>query len=487
MTPQGGNRRGGFARDYRCVGGLLALLAGGLTPLALDASDWIVTPGLVTGATYSDNIRLAPTGQEQGSFVAEVTPRLSIRRSGPRLNLGFDYNLQGLYRTEDDQADIFNQFAGDARAELLPEWLFLDFVTTYTQQNILATDLGGDNIASRGERTDVWTYAVSPFLAHRFGTLAAAEARLSFSGVDNSETFDTTADNIDLQFLGGSDFQRTPWRVFYERQKNTPSEGEGSTFQRTGVQLGYQLTSQFGVFSILGYEENDFASVRPESERDGFSWAAGANWTPSRRTRLEGGYSERPFGGTFFLDVSRAERRATWRASYREDFSTTTQAQLEQQAALITDSVTGQAETVPVPPPSLVTEDVFLSRRFEGSLGYLWRRTTASLALFAEDRRFETTGDDQRVHGGALAASRTLFRNHILGLQGEMQRIRDSATDVDSTLWRGAVQISRAINRYVTGSVDYSYQQQRSDAAVDEYTENRITLGVSVTFEPRKF
>ncbi|MFZ0258337.1 MAG: TIGR03016 family PEP-CTERM system-associated outer membrane protein, partial [Gammaproteobacteria bacterium] len=139
------------------------------------ASDWIVTPGLAIGGTYSDNIELAPAGEEQSSFVAETTPQLSIRRTGRRLNLGFDYNLQALYRAQGDQTDVFNQFAGDARAELLREWFFLDFVTTYTQQNILATELGGDNIANRGGRTNVFTYAVSPFLAHRFGTLAAAE------------------------------------------------------------------------------------------------------------------------------------------------------------------------------------------------------------------------------------------------------------------------------------------------------------------------
>lgn len=467
---------------------LLALLFLMIGSCRLYAGDWLVSPSVAANGIYSDNIGLAPSGQEQSSFVAEVIPQLSIRREGRRLDLGFDYDLQTLLRTRQDEADVFNQFAGDAKAELLRDWLFLDFVTTYTQQNILATDLGGDNIANRGDRTNVFTYSVSPFVAHRLGTFGTAEARFTHAGVDNFETFDTTSDNINLQFLGGTDFQRVPWRIFYEQEKNTPSEGEDSKFLRTGAELGYQIISQFRVFAVLGYEKNDFISTEPESQRNGFSWSSGAMWTPHRRTRIEGGYSVRPFGGSFFADLSYLGARTTWQATYSEDFSTTTQAQLAQQSALVTDSVAGQADAVAavVPPPSLVVEEVFLSRRFEGSLGYLWRRSDGTLSLFAEERSFETTGGSQRVYGGTLAARRELSRSSTLSVLAEMQRIRDSVTRVDNTFWRAGLQLSRAVNRYVSGSVDYSYQQQRSDIAVDDYTENRVTVGVMVTFQPRK-
>ncbi len=458
----------------------------GIGSAPLYASDWLVSPGLSVNGIYSDNIQLAPPGQEQSSFVAEVIPQLSVRRAGRRLDLSFDYSLQALSRTRENETDVFNQFAGDATAELLRDWLFLDFATSYAQQNILATDLGGDNIANRGGRTNVFTYSVSPFLAHRFGTFGNAEAKFTYAGVDNSKTFDTTTDDINLQFLGGTDFQRIPWRIFYEQQKNNPSEGEDSKFLRGGAELGYQVVSKFRIFAVLGYEENDFVSTEPESQRNGFSWAAGAAWTPRRRTRIEGGYSVRPFGGSFFADASYLGGRTTWQASYSEDFSTTTQAQLAQQSAGVTDSVTGEIAAVSVPPPSLVIEQVFLSRRFEGSFGYLWRRADATLSLFAEERSFQTTGDDQRVYGGTLAASRELSRNSKLGLFAEMQRIRDSVTSIDNTFWRAGLQLSRTVNKYVTGSLDYGYQQQQSDLQADDYTENRVTLGVIVTFQPRK-
>lgn len=441
---------------------------------------------MTAAESYSDNIHLSSPGYEQSSFVTEIAPQLFIRGTGRRLNLGFDYNLQTVYRSQDGQADIFHQFAGNARTELLRDWLFLDFVTTYDQENILATDLGADNIANRGNRTNVFTYAASPFLAHRFSTRATAEARFTYEGVDNSETFDTISNNIDFQVWSGTDFQRTPWQVFYQRQKNIPSEGESSEFLRTGIQLGYQFTSQIEIFTSLGYETNDFLSSQPESERNGFSGTAGVVWTPARRVRIEGGYSKRPFGDGFFADLRYRGSRTTWQANYREDFTTTTQSQLEQQAALVRDSVTVEADEVPVPTPSLLIEEVFLSRRLQGSLDYIWRRSDATLSLYAEERSFETRGDEERVYGGALATRRALFRNNTLGLAVEMQRIRESLTSIDNTFWRAGLQLSRAINRYLTCSFDYSYQKQQSDVATDDYTENRITLSVTVGFQPTR-
>lgn len=462
------------------------LILAGMVSGPLRASDWVVTPGVGLGGTYSDNIQLAPPGEEQGSFVAEVIPQLSVRRVGRKLNLGFNYNLQALYRTAEDEAELFHQFAGDARSEVVREWLFLDVATTFNQQNLLATDLGGDNIANRGNRTDVFAYAISPFVSHRFGTFGTGEARFTYTGVNNSASFDSNSDTVNLRFQSGGDFQRTPWSAFFLRQENNPSEGESSEFLRAGSQLGYQVTSQLEIFTILGYEKNDFFGPQPESETNGFSWSLGAAWVPSRRTRISGGYSERPFGRTFFADISYSGRRATWQASYNEDYSTTSQAQLEQQATLITDSVIGEVETVVIPPPSLTVEQVFLSQRFQGSLSYLWRRTNATLSVFADERSFQTTGDSQRVYGGAVGASRALSRKNQLTLVAGAQRIRDSATDLENTLWGANLQFNRSVNGYVTGSLGYGYQKQESDTAANKYTENRVTVGVIVTFEPRK-
>jgi uncharacterized protein (PEP-CTERM system associated) len=460
------------------------MLNGGLR--SANAAPWVLTPRASIAQIYTDNVGLAPAGQEQSQSVTELTPGFSLSRNTRNLRLAFDYNLQTLYRWQEDVTDVNHQFAGTAQARLVERWLFLDLATTFNQQNLLATELGGDNIAARGERTDVFTYSVSPFVDHRFGTSVDLLLRYQFAGVENFQTFDSTSQAISAELASGADFARSPWSVLYTWRKSIPSEGESSETQRVSGRLGYRINPRLEVFGQAGYEIDEFATQRPASELEGPTWSVGALWAPNRRTRLEGGYGERPFGQTYFLDLSYRRRRGALRLSYSEDFATTTQAQLETQVEEI-DPITGQLAFGAVPPPSLIVEQVFLQKRLQGEATYIFRRrTTGNLSLFAEEREFETTGDQQRVYGGDVQLNRALSRQNSLNLLGGVQRIRDSATDVENTLWRAGIQLSRVGNRYVTSSLEYRYQQQESDVPASDYSENRITLRVTITFQPRK-
>lgn len=451
-----------------------------------DAAPWVLTPRASVAQIYTDNVELAPAGQEQSQSVTEFTPGLSLVRNTRNLRFAFDYNLQTLYRWQEEETDVNHQFGGNAQAQLVERWLFLDLATTFNQQNLLATDLGGDNIANQGARTDVFTYSISPFVAHRFRSAVDLLVRYQFAGVENFEGFDTTSQAINGELSSGADFAKSPWSIRYDWRKSNPSDGESLETQRVSGRLGYRLRPRFEVFGQAGYEINDFSTQRPESELDGPTWAVGALWAPTRRTRLEGGYGERPFGETYFVDLSYRARRGSLQLSYSEDFSTTAEVQLENQGELI-DPVTGQPEFGVIPAPSLIEQQIFLQRRLQGTATYIFRRrTTGSLSLFAEEREFETAGDEQEVYGGDIQIRRALSRQNSLNALGGVQRIRDSATDIENTLWRAGAQFSRVVNRYLVGSLDYRYQQQDSDVPQNDYTENRVTLRVTITFQPRK-
>ena len=43
------------------------------------AIDFIVMPSLTLQETYSDNVNLAPKGQEKSAFVTEISPGISFR------------------------------------------------------------------------------------------------------------------------------------------------------------------------------------------------------------------------------------------------------------------------------------------------------------------------------------------------------------------------------------------------------------------------
>ena len=78
------------------LAGFCSLCGAQATDRALEG--WRITPRLSVGATYSDNIRLAPTDQAEGDWVWQVDPGISVRKEGGRLNLRLDYTAQ-LYGT----------------------------------------------------------------------------------------------------------------------------------------------------------------------------------------------------------------------------------------------------------------------------------------------------------------------------------------------------------------------------------------------------
>jgi len=48
------------------------------------AGDWRITPRISIGATYSDNIRLAPSNEAESDLVLQVDPGISVRKQGGR-------------------------------------------------------------------------------------------------------------------------------------------------------------------------------------------------------------------------------------------------------------------------------------------------------------------------------------------------------------------------------------------------------------------
>lgn len=444
------------------------------------AGDWRITPGLTVGEVYTDNVSLAPSEEKRSEFVTTVIPSLAVRGLGARIALGFNYNLELLYRARDERTDTNHQLAGDARTEVVRDWLYLDATTTFSQANLVDITSGADNITDTPDRTDVLTYGLKPFISHRFTDLANVDIGYAFQGVDNQRSFDSISQNVTAQIRSGTRFLRLPWVVTYDWQKIDPSEGEQAQFQRIQGRLGYRLTDQLGVFGAGGYEDNDFTTTR--SETSGFTWQAGAFWQPSRRTSLEGSYGERPFGGTYAIDFSYRQRRLVWQAGYDEDFTTVTQAELERQFFLIEQPVTVQPGLAQVPLPSLTQDTVFLRKRFESSLAYVLRRGSIGIALFDERREFELTGEEQTVLGGEAALQRQLSRRMGLTLSGLAARTHFPEDGHEDILWSITARLARQFGRNVAGAVEYRRQERESDLPTNDYTENRVTLGLQVAF-----
>ena len=82
------------------------------------AAEWKITPSLDLRETYSDNIRLAPQGNEQSDFVTQINPGISLTGTGPRLKVNASYVMQNLFYAEESSRNTINHLlSANANAE----------------------------------------------------------------------------------------------------------------------------------------------------------------------------------------------------------------------------------------------------------------------------------------------------------------------------------------------------------------------------------
>lgn len=310
---------------------------------------WRITPRLSVGATYSDNIRLAPADEAEGDWVWQVDPGVSMRKQGGRLDLRLDYTAQGLLYAENGDANTINhhlQMVGTA--ELYRDHLFLDAYGLIEQVPVtssgrvdagglgstsgagfvqslfgnLSLDLPGaddlfnpiglfSDLALTGNQTTSNSFGASPYWRQDFGGWAEAllryrydEVRYSgqqeFDGVSETpaaavESLDSQTNTLEFNLTSGRHFSVLTWSInyFYQRQEGqgedeNPTDGNENQGERAAGQINYKLNPRWALRAEAGYENNQLTTF--EDNRNGGYWGLGAAWTPSRFVALNGLY-----------------------------------------------------------------------------------------------------------------------------------------------------------------------------------------------------
>ncbi len=313
---------------------------------------WRITPRLSVGATYSDNIRLAPSDEAEDDWVWQVDPGISVRKEGGRLSLRLDYTAQGLMYAQNGDANTINHnLQAFGTAELYQGHLFLDASGLIEQVPITSrgrVDAGGlgstsgagfaqsmfgslnlglpggedlfnpiglfSDLALTGNQTTSYNFGLSPYWRQNFGGWAQALLRYRYEdvrysgqqGVDgvpeapaaDVETLDSQTNTIEFNLTNGHRFSLLTWNLdyFYQRQDQDQGEvedgdstdGNEDRRERVAGQLNYQLNSQWALRTEAGYENNELSTF--EDNQNGGYWGLGAVWTPSRFISLSGLY-----------------------------------------------------------------------------------------------------------------------------------------------------------------------------------------------------
>jgi uncharacterized protein (PEP-CTERM system associated) len=229
------------------------------------AADWQIHPGIDARETYTDNLRLSPPGSERGDFVTEITPRISVTGQSSRLKVNAAYSMRNFfYAREDGASDTLHQLSGAARAELIDDLFFVDGSAGISPQAISAF---GPQLVDQGHltenRAEVRTYSLSPYLRHRFGSQAVAEARFAHDSVsaDRGGLQDSQSNRVHVGVSSGPAFRNLQWEASYDQRKTDYRNVDDVETSRYSGTVRYQVTPLVGVNATAGHEDNNYLSI----------------------------------------------------------------------------------------------------------------------------------------------------------------------------------------------------------------------------------
>ena len=468
----------------------------------LTAADWQITPRLSVTETYSDNIRLAPKGQEQQSFVTDISPSISIKGTGARFKLSLDYTLQNLFYHGDVDGSSSNTnhlLAAAAAAELIEGAVFVDSRASISNQNINITGPQAfDNINDTQNRTEVKTFAISPYWLHSFGSFGSSEVRYTYDVVDyaSNSLARSTGNKLNVRFNSGPQFNNLQWGLNYAAEKIDYADNQSTpNVQDTDSQIftanaRYRLNSKFSLVGYGGYENYNFPTVG--SDPSGAWWRVGGAWSPTTRTSLEATAGRRFFGTTYGLNFKHRTRRTTWSLSYAEDVSSARTEALVATGALPlynllicdprVDPTCQPVGLLILFNPQLVNE-TFVTKRWQGDVSMNTGKSVLTLTSFNDTRISQLNSfNDYRQYGvGATwnyrLAPRTTSDVSTLWTRSSLA----SATGADD-LWHVRLGLNHQFRPKLFGSINFRHTQRRASDAINDYRENSISATVNMTF-----
>jgi uncharacterized protein (PEP-CTERM system associated) len=337
-----------MAKRAHAPAALLALL---LAPTAF--AEVKFTPAISGSETYSDNVAQRPAGQEQSSFVTELTPSFSVFSNGPRLKLSGTYQLH-LYSYSEKVNNTNNassQYQLTMQSKLIDELLDLDAsASRQTTSNSAFGPQGNDSLYSNSNRSNISTYTIAPTLRHRFGGTADAYLRYSHNRVDGDGFLGTSeGDNISANITSGQNFTTVGWGLSAVQDSFSDGQFSDTTSQNVEANVRYRLGYSLSLTATGGYDKYDYAAPGGGSTQ-GASYTGGFIWTPSPRTRLQMSYGRRYYGNTGTMAFTFRSHRSAVNMSY-DDVVTTSRQQFLSSGTLSTTSLLDAMLTASIPDP----------------------------------------------------------------------------------------------------------------------------------------
>lgn len=512
------SRMGGAAALVGAAAGLVAF--GGATDAW--AADWKAQPFVSVSGILSDNVDQLPRGEENGDFVIEVRPGISLRGTGGRVDLGLDYEAQGTFYTDNSDLSSFtNRLNFFSTTELVEERLFVDVGANYFQTaNSPGVNASLDSLLADGTYSNVGSARISPRWRERFGSFAESDLTLLYAltRFENSTASDSDISSASWNIKSGDGATRLQWSLDLDREVtsysgNTPSDSSNSAEANTS----YAISDDWAVLARWGYTQDNISDLNNIIE-NGAYWSGGLRWSPSRkvsaaawygrkdqeytldlkpteRTTFHLGFSDRAVGEDsgprWNMDFSHRTAYSSWGASYIDEVTNVQQLTANTNGLIsFLDPATGQTMFFdPVTGRLLNRQETFTLRdgsferkRFQLNSSYEKGRSLVYGSIYQEQRDF-LSGDaaQEKSLGFNLSwswrfAPRT---RSVVSTEWERTSSSDGATDGD--LLVGTIGVTHQLAADVDGLLEYKHSRSDVDSDLG-YDENRLTMTINMRF-----
>lgn len=486
-------------------------------------ADWKFSPQVDLRETYTDNVALRAVGQ--ANWVAEVAPGFTLENNSPRLQLRANYSKH-FYQYSDKDVGGTNgnqqQLAADAKARLAGDWLLMDAGANISQRAAsafgpLLQGNASNNFAS-ANANEVKTLRLSPYVQHRFGSIANAELRYSRDRVssDNGGLGDSDGSTATLNVNSGAAFHQLGWGLFASHGTTRNSVAGKSANDTMNLSLRYLALPTLWLTTSLGYDQYDYDALGGTTS--GKAWSVGFNWQPSPRTSVVASAGKRYFGDSYSLQAQHRTRASVWTLNY-SDAVTTTRAQFLLPSTVNTATMLDGLFTAAIPDPvarrqaveayilatglpaSLANNINYFSNRYmlqkqlQAAAAFNTARTTLILTL-SDARRQALSAVN--VDGGLLGSSSSTLNDATrqdsvsailnwrfgsrtsANFSADFTRVQSEAqnrTDKHSSL---RVMLNHALQPHLSGTLEMRHI--RGGISPTEFTENAIAASLNKKF-----
>jgi uncharacterized protein (PEP-CTERM system associated) len=492
-----------------------------------------ITPSLALTQEYTDAGSYSTSGKAQPSFISILEPSVAMQGATRRLQVNLNYAPEAyVYESGGGQSYVGQNFNGRALVTLVPQTLFVDLRAFGTTQSVFGGF--GPNAVGTAPTSGVeqnYSFSISPYLVHRFGSFGTGELGYAFartlqSGINTTSALltpspfgllpqtaaasfasqDVTTQNVHAAFVTGENFYRYNGTVLATASQYSGGGVLSDAYRNVfSIDNGYAITRTITALGRIGYEDIKYSGTDPQHVSD-VLWDVGVRLRPGPDTTITARYGHHDGLNSLLLDATLApSSRTRVYVSYSGGLTTEGE-ELQNVLANADLDDTGNLVDHTTGAPLLAssnffgTEDnLYRLHRLSISGAYMLDRDTFTAELDSSDYKLVSSsglgngfGSNSGTYGSLSWAhdwnprlQSTAFIQYgirSLSQQPVTGGVLPASTSGSAPDLTTAASMTYEIGKGFTGTVEYSYERSSVVGPGQSQSQNTILLTVAKTF-----